>query len=182
MVAGAFGRVPARRLAGCEIPPLLELCVAVAARTAWHAARVEVGVLVEGNLEAAVLVAKDVTALAAVVAAREVAEVPLAGRVIAHGGLVVGLRAHVRSACLLVTGRGRRRKAQKETTYLPVLPSRCAGGFREMIKIPGTVDALGTLARRPPAQPPKCAQATETHEAAVGPQAVLGDVFLILEP
>ena len=63
----------------------------MAARSAERAARVEIGVLVERNLEGAVLVAKDVAALAAVVAPREVAEVALASSVIAHDRLVVGL-------------------------------------------------------------------------------------------
>lgn len=92
LVAGAGRRVPVLWLAGRQPPPLPELPVAVATRAAGHAAGVEIGVLVEWDLEGAVLVAKDVAALAAVVAAREVAEVSLAGRVIANGGLVVRLQ------------------------------------------------------------------------------------------
>lgn len=84
-VSGAVGRVPARRLAGCQVAPLLELGVAVATCAARHASRVEIGVLVEGNLVGAVLVAENVAAFATVVAACEVAERALAGRVVAHG-------------------------------------------------------------------------------------------------
>ncbi len=84
-------RRDAGRLAVGAAPPLLELGVAVRAGAAVEAARVVAGVLVKGDLEAAVVVAKDVAALAAVVAAREVGEGPLAGRVIAYGRLHVGL-------------------------------------------------------------------------------------------
>ena len=59
--------------------------------TAGHAARVEVGVLVEGDLKGAVHVAEYVAAFAAVVPAREVAKVSLARRVVADSGFVVGL-------------------------------------------------------------------------------------------
>lgn len=68
-----------------QAPPLFELCVTVAARAAWRAAWVEIGVLVQGNLVGAVLVTKDVATLAAVMAPREVAEMTLAGRMIANG-------------------------------------------------------------------------------------------------
>lgn len=97
--AAARGRVAAAGLARGEAAPLLELGVAVAAGAAGDAARVEVGVLVEGDLEGGVLVAEDVAALAAVVAAREVVEVALAGRVIAHCGLLVGLREGEEGRC-----------------------------------------------------------------------------------
>lgn len=62
------------------------------ARAAEHAAGVEIAILVERDFEGAVLVAEDVAALAAVVAAGEVTKVPLAGGVIANGRLVVGLQ------------------------------------------------------------------------------------------
>ena len=71
--------------------PDLEVAVAVLARPAELAARVVVGALVEGDLEVGVRVAEDVAAAPAVVAAHEVVEEPLAGRVVAYVGLEVGL-------------------------------------------------------------------------------------------
>jgi hypothetical protein len=53
--------------------------------------RVVVGVLVQGNQVGAVRVAKDVSALATVMAARKVVEVFPACRVVAYWRLVVGL-------------------------------------------------------------------------------------------
>jgi len=64
--------------------PLLELGVAVRASAAVEAAGVVAGVLVQGDLETAVVVAEDVATLAAVVAARKVRKVPLACCVIAN--------------------------------------------------------------------------------------------------
>jgi len=143
-----------RAVVGAGCAPVLELGVAVAAGAAGDSPRVEVGVLVEGHLEGAVLVAEDVAALAAVVAAREVAKVPLAGRVVTNGGLVVGL---------------------------PMSPSGRACGLRKLIEIPHAANGFGAVARRPPAQPAECAQAAKAHEAAAGPQAILDDIILILD-
>lgn len=67
-------------------------------------------------------------------------------------------------------------------TNLPVLPSGCAGGLREMIEVPNTVDTFGAVARGPPAEPSESAQAAEAHEAAVMPQAILGRVVVIFGP
>jgi len=63
------------------------MCASPAANTAW----VVTGVLVEGNLEATVVVAKNVTALTAVMPARPRREVLLACRVVTYSRLVVGL-------------------------------------------------------------------------------------------
>lgn len=97
------------------------------------------------------VVAKNITALAAMVTAGEVREVPLAGRVIAHSRLVV---------------------------RLPVFPSGRASRLGELLEIPLVVDALPTVARRPPAQTAQCTQAA--YEAAVGAQvALLGTLFIL---
>ena len=71
--------------------PRLELSVAMCAGAAHLALGVEASILVERDLEAAVVVAKDVAALAAVVAACKVGKVALASRIFAHDRLVVGL-------------------------------------------------------------------------------------------
>lgn len=86
-----LGRVDGERLAGGAGAPFFELGIAMGAGAARHAARVVVGVLVQGHLKGAVGVAKDVAALAAVVAAREVAEVSLARGMVADGRLLVRL-------------------------------------------------------------------------------------------
>ena len=85
------GGAATRRLAAGAAAPLLELRVAVLAGAAEEAAGVVVGVLVEGDLEGAVGVTEDVAALAAVVAAGEVAESPPAGRVVADSRFIIGL-------------------------------------------------------------------------------------------
>ena len=81
-----------RGLAICPAPPLLELGIAVRASAAVDAARIIARVLVEGDFEAAVVVAEDVAAFAAMVTTRKVAEVPLAGRVVAYCRFLVGLQ------------------------------------------------------------------------------------------
>ena len=63
--------------------PRLELSVAMCAGAAHLALGVEASILVERDLEAAVVVAKDVAALAAVVAACKVGEETHAGRILA---------------------------------------------------------------------------------------------------
>jgi hypothetical protein len=68
---------------------LFEAVVAGARRTGTG---VEAGILIEGQHGARVPVAKDVATLAAVVATDEVVEGALAGWIVAHGGLDVGLR------------------------------------------------------------------------------------------
>ena len=73
--------------------PLLELREAVMARPARGAARVEVGLLVERDLEAAVRVAEDIATLSAVVPSREIVEVPLAGGGVTDVGLLIGLES-----------------------------------------------------------------------------------------
>lgn len=65
--------------------------MAVVARAGWGAARVVVCFLIEGHGVARVHVAKDVTATAAMVAARKVAKGSLASRVVAHGRRGIGL-------------------------------------------------------------------------------------------
>lgn len=80
-----------RGLAAVAAPPDLEVAVAVLARAAGLAARVVVGALVEGHLVARVRVAEDVAATPAVVAAHEVVEEALAGRVVAAVGFEVSL-------------------------------------------------------------------------------------------
>ncbi len=84
-------RVYARRLTIGAAAPLLELGEAVLARPTWDAPGVVVGFLVERDLVAAVGVAEDVATLPAVVPARKVAEVPLAGGVVADSGFLVRL-------------------------------------------------------------------------------------------
>lgn len=64
-------------------PPILELRVTVRASAAHLAPGVEADVLVERDLEAAVVVAEDVAALATVVAACKVGEETHAGRILA---------------------------------------------------------------------------------------------------
>lgn len=71
--------------------PCLELFEAVIARARGDGTRVEVCVLVKRERVAGVPVAEDVATFAAVVAADKVAEVALAGRVVADGGFSVGL-------------------------------------------------------------------------------------------
>ena len=73
--------------------PLLELGEAVLARPARGATGVEVGLLVEGDLEVAVRVAEDIATLSAVVPSREIVEVPLAGGVVTYVGLLVRLES-----------------------------------------------------------------------------------------
>lgn len=69
----------------------LDLLEAVVAGARGRGARVKVGVLVEGQNQGRVRVAKDVAALAAVVAAGEVAKGALAEGVVADGRFRVGL-------------------------------------------------------------------------------------------
>jgi hypothetical protein len=85
------GAAGARILAIRPAPPLLELAVAVGACADRCPARVVVCVLVEGDFVGAVVVAEDVAAAPAVVAAREVGKGLAAGGVVADCGLVVGL-------------------------------------------------------------------------------------------
>ena len=75
-------------VAGVPSPVLVETVVAGAR---GNGTRVEVGVLVQGHLEAGVEVAEDVAATAAVVAPDKVVEGALAGRVVANGSFGVRL-------------------------------------------------------------------------------------------
>lgn len=61
------------------------------ARPARDTSRIEIGVLVKRNREGAVGIAKDISALSAVMPARKVAKVLLACCVITYGGILVGL-------------------------------------------------------------------------------------------
>ena len=191
-----IGEVAVRRrqaggLAIGAAAPLLELRIAVGTGTAVEAARVVARILVQGYLVAAVVVAEYVATLAAMVAAREVGEVPLASCVIADGGFLVGLqtpelarmsrrgyfaRAHsaaarYRSGCTSdrAVALYVRHLQGLSGTYLPVLPSGRPCGFREQVEIPVAVDTLATVASRSPAQPAQRAQATQPDEAAVRP-------------
>jgi hypothetical protein len=83
--------VPAVGAAAAAALPLLELREAVRAGARRRAARVVVGVLVEGHRVRRVRVAEDVAAAPAVVPPREVAELAPAGGVVADCGFVVGL-------------------------------------------------------------------------------------------
>lgn len=71
--------------------PRLKLLEAVVAGARGKGTRVEVCVLVQRQRIAGVPVAEDVATFAAVVATDKVAEVALAGRVIADGGFSIGL-------------------------------------------------------------------------------------------
>jgi hypothetical protein len=80
---GVRARLTAR-LAVIPAPPLLELVEAVATRPARRATGVVVGVLVERNVKAGVVIAEDVTALPAMVTARKVVKLALAGGIVAN--------------------------------------------------------------------------------------------------
>lgn len=82
--------------------PCLELLEAVVAGAGGHGPRVEVCVLVQRQRIAGVPVAEDVATFAAVVATDKVAEVALAGRVIADGGFSVGLVGNMYVSMMMV--------------------------------------------------------------------------------
>lgn len=90
-VVDTIGRAASGQLASSKDTPFLELHVAVAARTAGHATRVEVGVLVKRDLESAMVVAENVATLTAVMTTDKIAKMPLAGRVVADSRLLIGL-------------------------------------------------------------------------------------------
>lgn len=87
-----LGRSRARGLAVVARVPGLVHVKAVVAGARRDSTGVEIGVLVQGHLEAGVLVAEDVATAAAVVPACEVVEGTLARRVIAYSGLGIRLR------------------------------------------------------------------------------------------
>jgi hypothetical protein len=87
----SIGRCRAGNLAAFAAVPRLELLEAVVAGARGDGSRVEVCILVQRQRIAGVPVAEDVATFAAVVAADKVAEVALAGRVVADGGLSIGL-------------------------------------------------------------------------------------------
>lgn len=103
-------------------------------------AGVEVGILVEGDLEGAVRVTKYVAAFPAMVPSREVGEGSPACRMVAHGRLVIGL---------------------------PMFPRGWTGWDRELVEVPALVHALPAVASRSPAQSAQCAQTAQAYEAAV---------------
>ena len=87
----SLGRSSARGLGVVAAMPRLELIETMVASAGRRSAWVEVGILIKRNNVARVPVAEDVATTAAMVAAGEVAEVTLAGRIIADGGLRIRL-------------------------------------------------------------------------------------------
>ena len=89
----------ARGLAVVAAVPRLILLEAVAARARELRARIVVGVLIQGDLVAGMLVAEDVATAAAVMTADKVIKGSLASRIIANGRLNVRLYGRWVSQC-----------------------------------------------------------------------------------
>lgn len=125
--------------------------------------RVVVAVLIEGDDVRRVRTAEDVAAAAAMVAAGEGVEVALASRIVAHGGLGVGLSGFCQ--CLQLTQGAWRIMS----THLPVLASGLARDLGEQFRVQVEVNDLATVAGRATRQlGANDAEAGQANEAAVG--------------
>lgn len=102
--------------------PSLELIKTVMTSAGRDSTGIKVGILVERNDVARMPVAEDIATAAAVMAADEVAEVALAGRIVTNGGLWV---------------------------RLPVLPCWLRCHLREQLKIPPVTQLLSNFTRSP---------------------------------